>query len=153
MRGEVDLIVGHFDSFAAPVRAGELVPLLQLTSLPGSALEIPRLGGPDGMARQLAAGGRTPDEAEHDAADLAAVVGAGRLIVAPRDLPGPLASCLEALLGEIIRSAEFQEAAGRAQLGIDYQDASSTHRGLLAAAGGVERFRSLIHAAIEQTRR
>ena len=66
------------------------------------------------------------------ASDLAAVIGAGRLVVAPARLPEPIASCLETALGEVLQSDDLLQAADRARLGIDYQDSAAAHRGLLA---------------------
>lgn len=153
MRGEIDISVGSFDSFSSQVHAGELIPLLQLTVPADSKLDVPQLGGPEGIASQRAvATGRTPAQAEQLASDLAAIMGAGRLVVAPLSLPSQLAACLEGALGQVLQSAELVAAAQRAQLGIDYQDSASAHRGLQAGARGVEQFHDLIQAAIEQAR-
>lgn len=153
MRGEVDVTVGNFDSMSGQVRAGEMIPLLQLTESIDSGLDIPRLGGPDGMARQRAeAGGRTPQQAEQAANDLAVIVGAGRLVVAPRKLPAELSACLGAALGEVLQSADFLQAARRAQLSIQYQDSSTAYQGLVAGERSLGQFRDLISAATRQVR-
>ena len=153
MRGEIDIFVGNFDSVSSQVQAGELIPLLQLTVPPHNALDVPQLGGPEGSASQRAvATGRTPAQAEQLANDLAAIVGAGRLVVAPLALPPRLAACLEDSLGKILQSAELVAAAQRAQLDIDYQDSAASYQGLLAGSRGVEQFHDLIQAAIEQAR-
>lgn len=153
MRGEVDIVVGNFDSLSGQVRAGELIPLLQLTASMDGELDITQLGGPEGEAsRRAAATGRTPQQAEQAASDLAAIVGAGRLVVAPPDLPASLSGCLETVLGEILQGAELLQAAGRAQLSIQYQNSATAAQGLVTAARGVDQFRDLINAAIEQAR-
>ena len=105
------------------------------------------------MARQRAeASGRTPQQAEQAASDLAVIVGAGRLVVAPRKLPAELSACLGAALGEVLQSADFLQAAGRAQLSIQYQDSATAHQGLVAGERAVGQFRDLISAASRQVR-
>jgi tripartite-type tricarboxylate transporter receptor subunit TctC len=154
MRGEVDIVVGHYDSVHGQVQAGELVPLLQLTDGGGSELAAPRLAGPDGLARQRATlDGRSPERAAEDAAALAALVGAGRLAVAPPGLSGPLAACLDAAFGQILGSAEFKAAAERARLGVDPLDGRAARADMLAAAQALARFETLVRAAVERARR
>lgn len=154
MRGEVDIVVGNYDSVHGQVKAGELVPLLQLTGGGGtSALAVPRLAGPDGLARQRATlAGRSPEQAAEDAAALAALVGAGRLAVAPPGLPGPLAACLDAAIGQILGSAEFKVAAERARLGVDPLGGRAARADVLAAAQALARFETLVRAAVERAR-
>jgi tripartite-type tricarboxylate transporter receptor subunit TctC len=161
MRGEVDVVVAHLDSVQGQVRDGELVPLLQLTTVPASAvpgsaastLDVPRLAGPDGLARQRAtATGRAPEQAEEEAAALAALVGAGRLAVAPSGLPQALAACLDATLGAILASTELRAAAERAQLGIAPLNGRAAQVEVLEGAHALARFDTLIRAAVEQAR-
>lgn len=153
MRAEVDIIVGNLDSLKGQVRAGELVPLLQITSTTASGLDIPQLGGPDGVARRRAPfTGRRPEQAEQAADDLATIVGAGRLVVGPRGLPAGLSTCLANRLGEILQSAELLQAASVAQLSIQYENSAAAYQGLLAGRRGVGEFRDLIRAAVLQAR-
>ena len=153
MRGEIDIFLGNLDSLDGQMQAGELIPLLQLTASAGSREKIPELGGVDGIASQRAAAtGRTPAQAAQMASNLAAVVGAGRMVAAPAQLPEPIASCLEAALREVLQNEELLQAADRAKLGIDYRDSAAAHRDLLAAADAVEQFHDLIQAAVEQAR-
>ena len=161
MRGEVDIVVATFDSVRGPVRDGELVPLLQLTGAPADAvgsaspdtLDAPRMAGPDGLARQRAAAtGRSPEQAAEEAAALAALVGAGRLAVAPPGLPPVLAACLDETLGNILGSAELRTAAERAQLGIQPRTGREALAEVLEGARALARFDSLVRAAVEQAR-
>lgn len=153
MRGEVDVVFGHFDSVQDQVQAGELLPLLQLTLAEGSGVEAPKLGGPAGMARQRAdRSGRSLAEADDAAAALSAIVGAGRLVVAPKSLPEPLAACLDTTLAQILDSDELAAAAARAQLGIAPLDGAAARREVLAAEAALPRFEPLIRAAVEQAR-
>jgi hypothetical protein len=148
------VVFGHFDSLTDQVQAGELVPLLQVTLADDSGVQAPKLGGPEGAARQRAAwSGLSPDAADDAAAELSAIVGAGRLVVAPKGLPEPLAACLDATLAQILRSDELSAAAARAQLGIDPLDGAAARREVLAAEGALSRFEPLIRAAVEQARR
>jgi hypothetical protein len=154
MRGEVDVVFGHFDSVESQVEAGELLPLLQLTTATGSGVDVPRLAGPGGEARRRAAvTGHSPDEAAGAAEALAAIVGAGRLVVGPPALASPLAACLEASLWQVLTSVELAAAAERAQLGIDPQDADAARRQVLEAEAALPRFERLVQAAVEQARR
>jgi len=153
MRGEIDIFLGNFDSVSGQVQAGELIPLLQLTAPAQNSVHVPDLGGPTGIASQRAsATGRTPAQAAQLADELAAIVGAGRLVVAPPALPPRLAACLQDTLGQILQSAELVVAARQAKLDIDYQDSAAAYRGLLAGSSAVEQFHDLIKAAIEQAR-
>jgi len=153
MRGEIDIMLASLDTVIGQVQSGELIPLLQLTASAQSGLDIPQLGGPEGFASQRAvATGRTPAQAEQWANDLATIMSAGRLVVAPAQLPHQIATCLENSLRQILQSDELVAAAQRAQLGIDYQDSAAAYQGLLAGSRGVEQFHDLIQAAIEQAR-
>jgi len=153
IRGEVDIIVGNYDSLKGQVRAGELIPLLQLTASTDGSPDIPQLGGPEGLARHRAGlTGRTPQQAEQAASDLAVIVAAGRLVVAPRDLPVRLSDCLDTELGEILHSAELLQAADRAQLSIQYRNSESANQSVMAGARGIDQFRDLISDAIRQAR-
>lgn len=153
MRGEVDIVTGNFDSLNGQVRAGELTPLLQLTTPGDSRLDIPQLGGPDGVARRRAPiTGKTPEQAEQEAGELAAIVGAGRLVVGPPGLPAGLSACLASRLGEILQSTELLQAANLAQLSIEYQNSATAYQGLVAGSRAVDQFRDLISAAIRQAR-
>jgi hypothetical protein len=145
--------VGHYDSVHGQVKAGELVPLLQLTDGGGNALVAPRLAGPDGLARQRATlTGRSAEQAAEDAAALAALVGAGRLAVAPPGLPAPLAACLDAALGQILGSTGFKAAAERARLGVDPLGGRAARADVLAAAQALARFETLVRTAVERAR-
>jgi tripartite-type tricarboxylate transporter receptor subunit TctC len=154
MRGEVDVVFGHFDSVESQVEAGELLPLLQLTTASGSGVDVPRLAGAEGeAARRAVELGRSPEEAAAAAAALAAVVGAGRLVVGPPALPEPLAACLESALWRVMTGEELAAAARRAQLGIDPLDAAAARLQVLEAEAALPRFEPLVQAAVEQARR
>lgn len=153
MRGEVDIVLAHFDSVEGQVQAGELIPLLSLAGSMEGVTGMPQLGGPDGLARQRAGfTGRTPQAAEQMADELATIVGAGRLVAGPPGMPKPLATCLESTLGVILQSEQFLAAARRARLGIEYANATLAAERLAAGSKSVEQFRDLISAAVAQAR-
>lgn len=154
MRGEVDIVIGHYDSVEGQVEAGELRPLLRLTAGISGAPEVPLLAGPDGVASRLAAmTGRAPAEAAEEAAALAIIVGAGRLVVAPLGLPEPLAACLGDGLARVLAGPELAAAAARAELGIEPLDAETALAQVRLAEQAVVRFEGLVRAAVEQSRR
>jgi tripartite-type tricarboxylate transporter receptor subunit TctC len=162
IRGEVDIVLHHFDSARRYVDAGELIPLLQLTepyngtqgkSSDMSLAGVPVLAGSAGLARQRATTtGRTPDQAEREASALASIIGAGRLIVAPPGLPEPLAACLSSVLGEVLNSTDLLTAADRVHLSIAFADRETAYNDLLTGAGEMSKFAPLVRATIEQVR-
>jgi tripartite-type tricarboxylate transporter receptor subunit TctC len=162
IRGEVDIVLHHFDSARRYVDAGELIPLLQLTEPrdgaedhnPDSALAaVPVLAGSAGLARQRATKtGKTPDQAEREASALASIIGAGRLIVAPPGLPEPLAACLSSVLGEVLTSTDLLVAANRVHLSIAFADRETAYNDLLTGAGEITQFAPLVRTTIDQVR-
>jgi tripartite-type tricarboxylate transporter receptor subunit TctC len=161
IRGEVDIAISHFDSVQGQVRAGELVPLLQLTAMAGGEFQsgspyanLPELGGAGGLAeRRAALTGLEPVRARQAADDLDAIIGAGRLMVGPRRLPAELSACLQSRIGDIVLSEAFEQAAEQARLGIDYADSAAAEAEILKGRRALERFQTTIRAAIEQVRR
>lgn len=153
VRGEVDIVVSHYDSVRGQVRAGELVPLLQISSAEQSLPGVPLLGGPDGLAAQRAtATGRSAEDAREAADELADIIGAGRIVVGPAGLPEQLAVCLERELGEVLASPGLQAAAVRAGLSLEPAGSAAARVGLESGARSAERFRGLVRAAVAQTR-
>jgi tripartite-type tricarboxylate transporter receptor subunit TctC len=153
IRGEADIALSHLDSVESQMESGELVPLLRIsgpaTILPG----IPALGGPDGLAvRRAAYGGRSPSEAREAADELAALIGAGRVVVAPAGLPASLHACLEQELSVVLAASKLKAAAQRAGLSLEPAGRAETRVDLLAGARSAERFRGLIRAAVAETR-
>ncbi len=154
IRGEVDIVIHNIDSARRYVESGELLPLLQVNGSPGAfAPAVPSLGGPDGLARRRAlATGRTAEQAERAAEALGSILGSGRVIVAPADLPEPLAACLGAVLIDALRSDELRAAAARAKLKIEPADRETARQDLLAAARQLEQFQPLLDAAVRRLR-
>jgi hypothetical protein len=130
-----------------------MLPLLQLNNPMPPGLDIPMLGGAHGLAGDRAAlTGRTVPEAQQQASELAAILGAGRLVFGPPGMQADTVGCLEAALAGVIHQQEFVDAASRAGLQINYQDGATAYQGLLEGRRGVKQFHGLIQAAIRQTR-
>ncbi len=162
LRGEVDIVFHNFDSARRYVEAGELVPLLQITDpssremtpVSGKLLDtVPVLTGAQGLARQRAEYvGITKKDAETQAMALDSIFAAGRLIVAPRGLPDPMADCLGLSLADVLKDPALKAAAARIGLGIDYRSPQAVHADLSLASRELGRFRDEIADAIDRTR-
>jgi tripartite-type tricarboxylate transporter receptor subunit TctC len=157
IRGDVDIIIQNFDSVRRFVESGELRPLMQI-SLPDSSesdqgIHIPHLGGRDGLAAQKAAARGVPsEEAIAQARSLAAVMSAGRVIVAPAGLPAATEMCLRTGLMGVLQAQAFQDAADKAGLSTDPVDAITVRSELLVAVESLKEFGQLVRSAIEQAR-
>ena len=163
LRGEIDIVFHNLDSARRYLEAGELVPLLQLTDpsakkwddvLQNLLAGIPTLGGKEGYAvRQAGVTGKTMVQAEREAAALASIYDAGRLVVAPRGLPAALADCLASALSDVLDSTDLFDAAKRAHLSIDHRNREAVRGDLSTATVELQQFEALILAAIDQARR
>lgn len=163
IRGEVDLLVQNLDSTRRFIEDGELRPLLQVTgaSTMGAAgpddrilAGVPVLGGEDGVAQQQARlAGRSRERALQQARALAAVVDAGRLVVAPPALPDGLRRCLESAVGAVLRSPGLRAAADRAKLSIEPADATTARADIQTATASMAAFAPLVQAAMQRARR
>jgi len=161
-RGEVDVIVQNLDSTRRFIQEGTVKPVLQVTGAQGrDAPEtrdpvlagIPVLGGETGVAQQRARlQGRPVGQVLQRADSLAALVDAGRLIVAPKALPEPIRRCLEAAVGAVLRSPGLQAAAGRAGLGVEPADAADARADIRTAAEALETFAPLVRDAMRRAR-
>jgi tripartite-type tricarboxylate transporter receptor subunit TctC len=118
LRGDVDLVCFDFETIRELVEGGDLRPVLQVSASPISrhaALGgVPLLGGPDGMAaRRAGLSGRSEADTRELAAALFAVMGSGRLVVAPSGLDPGVFRCLSLTLHETLASGDVQAAAAR----------------------------------------
>ena len=159
MRGEVDVIIQNFDSVRSYVNAGELVPLLQISSpeIADPALHllnpVPALGGPEGLAQQrIAETGLTAMDVESQTEALSEVVSAGRLVVAPIGLPEPVNDCLQTTVLAVLQSSELQSAARSVGLTIQAASAVKAREGLNTSKHRMAVFIPLVRSAIEQAR-
>lgn len=162
IRGEVDVLLQNFDSVHRFIADEELIPLMQVvgtdpdaTPGPNAALlaGVPVLGGEAGVAQARARlTGRTREQAILEARLLAALIDAGRLVVAPRALPEDLRACLEAALAGVMSDDGFRSAAGRAGLTLEPASAAVARADLEVASAAVLEFASLVKAAMQRAR-
>jgi hypothetical protein len=118
LRGDVDLVSFDFETIRSLVEDGDLRPLLQVTASPVSAhaalAGVPCLGGRDGLIGARAGDTALDDDAAGDiASSLFAVMGSGRLVVAPAAIERDLFTCLAGTLHGVLSSRELQSAARR----------------------------------------
>ncbi len=163
LRGEVDVIFLNMDSARRYIASNELVPLLQITDPPNIGLSdesrslltgVPVLSGEQGVARrQIDTTGLTMEDVEAGAVALARIFAAGRLVVAPRNLPDTVSHCIATALEDVMANPEFLQAASKANLGINSENAEGARKLLSLAAAELDKFQPEIRAAIGEARR
>jgi tripartite-type tricarboxylate transporter receptor subunit TctC len=136
MRGDVDVVCFNYETIRDLIAAGDLRPLLQVSSAPIAAdaglAGVPLLGGPTGWAAQQAsARGGDLEQARHRADGLARLMGAGRIVVAPANLPGAVAACLREAAASVL-TGEALHRATRRQL--DPAPADAAYADVVSAA-------------------
>ena len=136
MRGDVDLVCYNFETIRDLLRAGDLRPLLQVSANAvagdGVLAGVEVLGGTDGYAARHAIRTGQDVEVVRSGADaIAAVIGGGRIVVAPADLPHEVTACLEQVSSEILMSAELRSSTRRA---LDPADAPTARADVERAA-------------------
>ncbi len=158
IRGEVDLLVQNLDSTRRFIDDGELRPLLLVTRAPAATADallatLPELGGANGVAAQRAQhAGRSEEQAVRKAQALAALIDAGRLVVAPLALPEAPRRCLERALGAALASGELRAAAARARLSLDPADAALARADVQSAAHALAELAPLVRPALQRAR-
>lgn len=157
VRGEIDLLVQNLDSTRPFIADGTLRPLLQVTGTLADRdpllAGVPVLGGEAGIAQSRAAlAGKSRAQALTRADSLAALVDAGRLVVAPRALPDNLRRCLETAVANVLRGPELQAAAARAKLRIEPASAADARADVAAAAAAMAEFAPLVKATMQRAR-
>ncbi len=158
VRGEVDLVALNFDSILSWIESGELRPLLQVADAPISdhpALDgVPLLGSETGWAVKRAAQlDRSVADARADASALAALFAAGRMVVAPKQLPVSVEACLRDAVSAALADVDFQAAAGVAKRSLAPANWAEAQAEIRLAAARVPRFAAVVKQAIERTRR
>lgn len=149
IRGEVDIIIQNYDSISSYVESKDLRPLLEIS---GTRPSVPPLGGRDGVAARIAAEHKkSVDDAIEQADALAAIMSAGRLVVAPAGLPATLEACLQESLMEVLMSTEFTEAAERAGLSIEAVGSTTAKSDLMSSERSLAEFESLVRSAVEKS--
>jgi tripartite-type tricarboxylate transporter receptor subunit TctC len=136
MRGDVDVVCFNYETIRDLIAAGDLRPLLQVSSAPIAAdaalAGVPVLGGPTGWAAQEArARGEDHERAWHQADGLARLMGAGRIVVAPANLPAPVGHCLRDVAASVL-TGEALHRTTRRQL--DPAPADAAYADVVSAA-------------------
>jgi tripartite-type tricarboxylate transporter receptor subunit TctC len=157
VRGEVDLVVYSFESVVNMIEDGDVRPLLQVSDQPIAAhpslVNVPLLGGDKGLAvRRARERGLNPGQAKQDATALAAVVGAGRLIIGPPGLEDGLREYLERAIYQTLTNRGFVAAAAKAQRTLDVARAAVALSDLKAGIDGMSKFIGLVQKAIRDAR-
>jgi tripartite-type tricarboxylate transporter receptor subunit TctC len=130
IRGDFDLGAFTFESIRDRVEAGDLIPILRISDAatePHPALvEVPVLGGPNGLAARVARErGGDPEWSAARAAALSRIFEAGRLVVAPPGVAPGLAECLSDRLAGILQDPAFRAAAQRARRTVAFAEPSA----------------------------
>jgi tripartite-type tricarboxylate transporter receptor subunit TctC len=154
MRGDVDVVCFNYETIRDLIAGGDLRPLLQVSSAPIDAdaalAGIPLLGGPAGWAvEQARAGGGDHDQAQRRADGLAALMGSGRILVAPSGLPGPVARCLRDVTASVLMSDALRRSTRRQ---LDPAPAEAAHADVAAAAEVARPLVPVIAAALARIR-
>ena len=154
MRGDVDVVCFNYETIRDLIAAGDLRPLLQVSSAPiaedAALAGIPLLGGPAGWAAQEASTrGGDPEQARHRADGLARLMGAGRIVVAPANLPAPVAGCLRDVTASVL-TGEALHRATRRQL--DPAPADAAYADVVSAADVARPLVPVIDAALARIR-
>lgn len=157
VRGEVDIVVGNFESLLTWLESGDLRPILQIsdTRISAHALldEVPLLGGPGGIAAQRAAQtGHSVEAALEDAAALGTLLAGARIVVAPRDVDEHRTACLRSALSTALESEPLAQLATDANLSFDPAPAETTEAELARLARPFERFTPVVREAIARMR-
>jgi tripartite-type tricarboxylate transporter receptor subunit TctC len=157
LRGDVDIGSFNFESVLDRTEAGDLRPLLQISSeqISGhsSLQDAPLLGGNAGVAaRQALKLRRDVERATADAGAVAELAGAGRVIAAPLGLEEGLARCLEQRLHEALTNPAFEAAAAAASRSLNVARADEARADLQAAAEKAERFIPIVRETIRNLR-
>lgn len=158
MRGEVDLISANYETLQDGVESGELRVLLQLTDTPVSshpALATSGvLGGSEGWAaRRSQQTGRSVAQAVDEAHALAEAIGAGIIVVAPKQLSAELTSCLRSNFDIAVKDQRFLDGVRAARRSLDLTNGATTQAELKVAETQFSRFAPLVRAAIARIRK
>ncbi len=157
MRGEVDFVAYNFYSIRRHLDSGDMRPLLQVASAPISEAailnEIPLLGGPTGIAvTQAEESGKNAAQARDDATAIENLLGAGRILVAPSNLPDDLRLCLSKTILDVLNNPDLKAEAEKNSLQLNVLDANALQKKLNNIAERAGRFIPVIQAAIKKVR-
>jgi len=157
LRGEVDLISYNLESIIENIRNRDIRPLLQISDKPLSgdpAFEnVPLLGGPDGMAAAHAGSiHHDVEAAKTEATAIAALLGAGRIVVGPPRMNRDLSVCLTNKLKQVLASPDLLSVAEAANVSLDVADGGTALAEFADLDQKSRKFIPIIQSAIERIR-
>ena len=157
VRGDVDLVTYTFESIRNQIVSEDLRPILQVSAVPISSDplldEVPLLGGEQGVAASRASVlGRDTSEAVRDAGALSALIGAGRIVVAPLGLDSQIQRCMEEALDISLTSDVFRATAANAHRSLNLASSDQALAELQAAVARADRFFPIVREAIREVR-
>lgn len=158
LRGEVDVVSHNFESTRKQIKKGELQPLLQLSDGPiaddAFLNGIPWLGGPDGLAvKQARASGQDTAAMTADADAVLALLGLGRLIVAPAGIEPRIVQCMRMVLLQALADSELQAQLRKRGRSFDPATATQVADEVRKVSSRGDRLKPVIAAAIASVRR
>ena len=149
-RGDVDLLLGSAGSLYPYIESGELKSLLVVSDAPLTNFPLlestPFLGGLQGVAADRARElGMDVSENVKIADSLENFASAGRIIVAPPNLPDDLKSCLQSTVYEALQSEKFSQEVGNTKMTLDIADGEESGIHIGNAVVGLDHF----HPSVE----
>jgi len=157
IRGEVDFVSHTFESALDRIESGDLKVILQISDKPisdhPSLQGVPLLGGASGIAAQRAmTAGRDRAKAINQTKALVSLIGAGRLVAAPPDLPSTIFECLERGVYAALTDPQFQHQAAKARRTLDIARAEEARMVLAEAGDSAEAFAAIVRRSIDRMR-
>lgn len=158
LRGEVDLASMNFETGVGMLESGELKAVLQLSSLPlarhPSLADVPMIAGDNGIlaSTTYSAGGESKIRAL-GASALTRFLGAGQLIVGPKDLDIDVRACIELALHSTVPSTSLRDALQKIGVSVDSAPAPIVRRELEQVLEESDILSSAISEQLERLRR
>lgn len=158
IRGEVDIVNIPFDGAIDRIEAGDLRPILQVSSeriSPHPALDgVALLGGKGGVTAQRAEIiGRDIEKTKADVKTLLDLVDSGRHVVAPLGLNESLFGCLEYSLYQALTDSAFRAAAADAKLSLQVARGHESRADILTGMEKAKKFLVIFKKAIQEVRK
>ncbi|MCZ6656644.1 MAG: tripartite tricarboxylate transporter substrate-binding protein [Gammaproteobacteria bacterium] len=153
LRGEADIASANFESVVNMLESGELTAVLQISSSPiaqhPSLTDVPVIAGANGLVAMSS----TNDYSQSAALLLTRFLGAGQLVVGPRNLNESVASCVEQAVHNIVSNSSFREDLRNIGLSIDPAPGSAIRRELEQVLEESDVLSYAISEQLEQLRR
>lgn len=160
-RGDLDMAALDTGSALPAIRAGRLVPILQIAPGPSGLApvldDVPHLGGADGLAARrpelfTSSEAGSAAAARARAGRLVTFTSLGRLVVAPVGIPTGLRRCLESAIGSALEGPDFRASAARSNRPLEVIPAGRIRPYLDAASAALGDLLPVIERAARRTR-